>query len=103
MVRHQIDEDCLLDRNGIVAAVLVVADSRNPVHTFRTVNGETLDVLTELRAVADEVLGRQSVREFGQRLHCRFPQEPATNSSAGTTYCWAFLFRNLRHLVNCRV
>ncbi len=65
MVGDQVDERRRLHRDGVVAAVLVLRDAREPLEPLAAVDGEALDLRTELGTVSDEVLGGVAVGELG--------------------------------------
>src|SRR5664279_1999501 len=68
MIGHHVDEDLRLDGDRVVATILIIADSRDSPDASGPVHRESLYVVAEPRAVADEVLSRVSVSELGHYL-----------------------------------
>ena len=64
VVGDEVDEDLRPDRDRVVAPVLVLGDAGNAIEALRAVDGEPLDVVAELGAVADEVLRGEAVGEL---------------------------------------
>lgn len=68
VVGYEVDEDLRPDGDRVVAAVLVLGDARDAVQALAAVDGEALDLRTELGAVTDVVLGGEAVGELGEHL-----------------------------------
>jgi hypothetical protein len=68
VVGHQVDEDGRPDGDGVVATVVVLVDARERVEALAAVDGEALDILSELRAVSDVELRGVAVGELGKDL-----------------------------------
>ena len=65
---HEVDEDLRPDGDRVVAAVLGVLDAGEPAEALGAVHGESGGLLGEGRAVADVVLGGESVGELREHL-----------------------------------
>jgi hypothetical protein len=68
VIGYQIHEDLWADGDRVVAAVLFLRHSFEPLETLAAIDSETVDLVAEFRAVADEGLCRVPVREL--RQHC---------------------------------
>ena len=68
VVGHEVDEDLRVDGDRVVLAVVLLVDAGDGGDALAPVHGEARDVLTELGAVADEVLRRIAFGELRQHL-----------------------------------